>query len=97
MKQKLLWMPPGDSEGYVVPKCYPVELPKEGVPDRLWTILREDDPSAKPNLPIDPIHHKNAFLEDRGHDWSVYNGELNYFGIAGYGSWLLLEYKDDKN
>lgn len=58
---------------------------------RLWII-------TDPNYTIDqdPIHHKNAFLEDRMHDWDVDREGIRYFG-TGRGSkhlTLLVEIKE---
>ncbi len=95
MKQKLLWIPAGETEGYVVPKCAAIELPKEGKPDRLWSLHHDVDCELPPELPFKPRHHRNAFLEDHIHDWNIRDGKLVYSGILGYGGWLLLEYKDE--
>lgn len=95
MKQVLVWMPPGKTEGYVVPKCDPVDLPKEGRPDRLWTLYTEDKELESPTLPFHASHRENAFLEDYIHDWNDHDGRLHYGGIGGYGVWLLLEYNNE--
>lgn len=59
------------------------------LPTRLWSLMKE------PELPIDPVHGRNAFLEDKGHDWKWFNGKLNYNSRLGNdnGRWILLEYE----
>lgn len=70
-----------------------VEAPGER-PDRVWTLPLERDPDKAPALPITPVHGRNAFLEDCGHDWTWLNGErMRYSGTGRErgGVWLLLE------
>jgi len=95
LTQKLLWIPKI--------KKRPVrfiqdlnEPPFEGkTPKFLWTLFLNQDKNKKPSLPIVPIHQKNAFLEDKLHDWDVYRKEyFKYHGcMAEHGVWLLLEFE----
>lgn len=69
-------------------------IPVDEKPKRLWTLFAS--PEAQPTLPIVPIHHHNAFLEDYLHDWNWRNGELRYGSRVTSGRvWLLLEYEQE--
>jgi hypothetical protein len=96
MKQKLLWLPPGIDTGATHKKCMVEYLGPE--PDRLWILPEYRAKELKPRLPYTPVHHHNAFLEDKMHDWSIRGRFLKYHGVlATEGSvWLLLEFKDFK-
>lgn len=64
-------------------------------PRRVWTLISEtnEDPNVVPELPIEPHHLKNAFLEDQWHDWTWKNGILRYFSrVACHSVWILVEY-----
>lgn len=64
-------------------------------PKHLWTLFREQDESKKPELPFKPVHHHNAFIEDRIHDYEFRNGELQYFShVADKPVWILLEFEE---
>jgi hypothetical protein len=64
-------------------------------PTRVWTLYRHTDPATPPELPYDPHHGKNAFLEDEQHDWNWHNGVFKYRSrVANSPVWLLLEYKE---
>lgn len=64
-------------------------------PKLLWTLALERDGNKEPELPIIPVHGRNAFLEDFVHDWNWSNGKLRYYSrISNGGVWLLLEYDE---
>jgi hypothetical protein len=52
-----------------------VEMAKK--PDRVWTVLVQE-----PEIPFEPVHFENAFLEDYVHDWDWRNGWFRYYGCA---------------
>lgn len=63
----------------------------EECPDRVWTLQNQN-----PSLPIDPLHGKNAFLEDKVHDWDWGNGKIRYYSrLAESNVWILVEYRDE--
>lgn len=91
--QRLVWLPlqpdgPPHGRG-------PLIVQASGTaPTRLWTLLHERDEGQPPALPIAPVHHHNAFHEDRGHDWQwLSEGRFRYSGAGAQrgGIWLLLE------
>lgn len=79
---------------YGVPNGGRIPLDQLGITESseiklLWTVLDEADlfigfdseTGAKIQRPlkdVKPRHHKNAFLEDRMHDWFIHQGELRY-------------------
>jgi hypothetical protein len=67
-------------------------------PTRVWTLYASMGlPEEKPELPIVPRHHHNAFLEDHFHDWRHEKGRLVYYSrIADGGVWVLLEFDEKK-
>ncbi len=66
-----------------------VGAPLEEEPSRLWTLLQPGDP---PSGCMAPEHWKNAFLEDKVHDWVWRKGTLRYYSRVSEGEqWLLLE------
>lgn len=88
LRQKVLWVP-ADRR---VPIDSTVEL--TGANTRIWTLFATD-PDVKPELPIVPRHHHNAFLEDYMHDWNheKARGYLRYASRAAEGSvWILVEH-----
>lgn len=94
--QDLLWMPEAKSvNGVVTFEAIPLQ---KGTPFRVWSLCDQRNKNTKPALPYAPKHLKNAFLEDRVHDWLCVNGYLKYYTrVSTGGHWLLLEYKTDKN
>jgi len=93
MTQYLLWMEEPEDTGWSA-KFAPVKL--EGITSihRVWTLYTHVEKDKKPELPYQPQHHVNAFLEDRMHDWDFNEktGELRYFTRAVDCSvWLLIE------
>ena len=61
---------------------------------RLYTLYHFTDEKSPPKLPYDPVHLTNAFLEDKGHDWSQSENAIRYFSrVVEDGVWLLLEMK----
>jgi len=75
-----------------VPKAKPVPL--DAKPYRVWTLYEYDDKNHPPKLPYNPIHTKNAFMEDHMHDWQWKDGTFHYYGRVAKGPvWVLLEYK----
>lgn len=84
-KQVLVWIPAGKAADRVA------EVSQ--APSRIWTLLFERNAEKKPDLPVIPIHNKNAFLEDHIHDWIWRNGVLRYYSrLNEGGTWALLEY-----
>jgi hypothetical protein len=64
-------------------------------PYRVWTLMSEtnEDATVVPSLPIEPAHLKNAFLEDKLHDWSWRAGKLRYYSrVALHNVWILVEF-----
>ena len=93
MKQELLWIPKGKDVGGSSLRCDPVPF-KGKVPKYVWTLLIIADENNKPELPIKPIHHRNAFLEDRVHDWDIRKGQFFYYSRVTEGEvWVLLHYE----
>ena len=83
MKQEVHWVPEG--------KSFPVERE----PFRVWTIMGNQDPEDKPKLPISPVHLRNAFMEDKTHDWKWRQGKLRYYSrVADHSVWVLCEFND---
>ena len=78
-------------EVHFVPKTRIIELPVK--PYRVWS-LYETDPAKRPELPMTPHHHYNAFLEDYVHDWNYGNGKLHYSRVALDSLWILCEFTD---
>ena len=75
-----------------------ISVPKK--PDRVWTLFRPPEgwPEEGPRLPIVPVHHHNAFLEDYVHDWNWRDGIMRYYSRVTIGRvWLLLEYKTEES
>lgn len=94
MKQILVWIDDAVDTGAMMPSYQPIDLPEEGKPHRVWTLYCHTDKSKKPELPITPVHHKNAFLEDYIHDWSVHGNKFRFATrVTDKGVWLLFEYK----
>lgn len=62
-RQEVLWIPES--------RRAPVSFTEGKRPHRVWTLFNHTDPSKPPSLPITPVHHDNAFLEDHIHDWVV--------------------------
>jgi len=93
-KQELLWIDKGKDIGGTSLRCDPVKFDKD-IPKYVWTLFRETDKNVKPILPIKPIHHQNAFLEDKMHDWDIRKGNFYYYSRVCEGEvWLLLEYEN---
>lgn len=89
LRQEVLWVP----EDRRVPITSKVEL--TGANTRIWTLYLSSDPDVKPELPIVPRHHHNAFLEDYIHDWyhEKSRGYLKYGSRAAEsGVWILVEH-----
>jgi len=69
-----------------------VDLDEE--PELIWTLLLQFDKTKPPKLPIAPVHHENAFMEDRVHDWMWRAGKLRYYTrVMDRSCWVLLEMK----
>lgn len=87
------WLQPGDKGCGSVPKALPIEVAQQ--PDRIWTLFKHTKEEEVPQLPFTPVHHHNAFSEDRTHDWNWMNGTLRYYSrVADRPVWILLEYKE---
>lgn len=88
VRQEILWVPSS--------RLVEVNFTRDNRPFRVWS-LHENDPSKKPELPFNPVHHHNAFLEDYVHDWNIVNigGKkmLKYYSrVALDNIWILLEF-----
>jgi hypothetical protein len=88
-------------EVHWVPRTRRVALGRAEVPYRVWTLYGpgRDDPKAPPALPLAPVHHQGAFLEDKLHDWGVSRRfadgpvTIRYYSRAAQDSvWILVEY-----
>jgi len=87
LRQEVVWIPPERRVPFVAPPWLP------GV--RVWTLYDFTDPNVKPELPYNPVHHVNAFLEDYVHDWNVNNGVFRYYSRAVRDKvWVLIEYME---
>lgn len=85
LSQEVIWIP----ESRRVPMPGAV---RTGANTRVWTLFTHTDPNVKPELPIVPKHHENAFLEDYVHDWGHARGEFSYYSRAvESGVWVLIE------
>lgn len=94
MKQSLIWIPVAEAGNSFVPKVPPIPFDGEE-PSRLWSLLMCRDHDTPPELPFTPVHHKNAFMEDKIHDWNIRNKHLHYYSrVSSGGHWALLEYTD---
>lgn len=89
MTQKILWMPvQAYGMGYRATIEYSGPVPKY-----VWTLFLETEETKVPVLPISPVHHQNAFFEDRLHDWYIRGGVFHYCSRAVERPvWILLEF-----
>lgn len=93
-RQELLWIPAAVPRKGREPSADPV-LYKGPIPTRVWTLYPHREETRPPALPYDPMHFRNAFLEDYGHDWMVRKGFFQYGSRAMDGGvWLLLEFRE---
>lgn len=90
--QTLVWMEWVEDDTRVCGgRFIPAELPSE--PKRVWTLFKEQNKNSIPSLPIIPVHHENAFIEDRTHDWTWNKGKFHYYTrVMDCSCWILLEY-----
>lgn len=63
--------------------------------EAVWTLYLHSDETAPPPLPYRPVHNKNAFLEDRMHDWNIDNNrQFKYASrVTDEPVWVLIELK----
>ena len=66
-------------------------------PTRIWTLFGQTADHIPPDLPFVPVHHQNAFLEERIHDYDIDVRDEKYYlnwgsRVSEGGHWLLLEY-----
>lgn len=77
-----------------IPKGINVKVP---IPDnlkdfRFWVLLGVENVNTEPSIPKVLLHHKNAFMEDRMHDYDVRENHLRYFGsFTDKDKWVVLE------
>ena len=88
-RQEVYFVPP--SKRVAVARC----------PSRVWTLpWRGASAALVPALPIAPVHGRNAFAEDAGHDWQWKAGTLRYFSRivdpAERPVWILCEFDPPK-
>lgn len=70
---------------------FPMDPAPPGTRYRVWT-LYSTDPNVRPELPMQPVHHHNAFLEDYVHDWNLNGGVFRYYSRAVHSKvWILVE------
>lgn len=95
IEQHLMWLPAGENTGAFVPKVPLLDWPWPGrKPFRIWSLLSD----KKPDLPFEPRHNVNAFLEDSGHDYQLLNNLTKLHWCAHSSSqeepqWILVEFK----
>ncbi len=75
------------------------QVPFEGTVERgnlrIWTLYPHTDPDNRPELPYQPVHNVNAFLEDYVHDWNVQGGVLKYYSRVIHSDvWILIEHME---
>jgi hypothetical protein len=67
--------------------------------ETVWTLFRFTDRNLRPELPYQPTHHHNAFVEDPMHDWRI--DEQNRFHYASRITddpvWILVELKQPRS
>lgn len=81
-RQELVRLPAGE---------FFLQYPYPAPPARLWALPGGE----RPMLPFFPVHGRNAFLEDIGHDYSIRNGVLRFASHREAGDlWLLLEFAE---
>lgn len=67
-------------------------IPLNECPTRVWVLPGATDCATPPTAPDVPIHGRNAWLQDVGHDW-FYIAQRFRFSRGGFEPcWLLLEY-----
>lgn len=92
-QQVFVWMDEAQDVGAFANKYSPIDLPEEGEPNRVWTLYQNLDKDNEPEFPFEPKHLKNAFLEDKVHDWNVRGGKFHFATrVTDTGVWLLFEY-----
>lgn len=52
-----------------------VSYPMERKPVRVWLVLDKEH-----LIKFGPQHHRNAFLEDKIHDWDWFGGRFSWYG-----------------
>jgi hypothetical protein len=88
LNQEVFWV--GPPEGTQLPL---IPVPKK--PAEVWSLAGgRGNPDYKHSLPIYPVHGRNAFLEDIGHDWKYQNGKLKLSPSDRSGNyWILVRYE----
>lgn len=88
--RKLLWIPASPTGRGI--------LPLEGErPTQLWTLPSARSEEDRPSIPP-LVHLRGAFLEDPGHDWKIFGGDLLYFSrldIRERGVWVVLVFEGE--
>lgn len=90
-------------EVHWVPENRRVFMGHKEHPYRVWTLYPHTDPNVRPELPITPVHHHNAFLEDYVHDWKMWPDaqRVPYLKYASRAIdncvWILVEFTDEKS
>lgn len=87
-EQYLLWV-----DAYA-PGQYSALLEWAGPRPRFVWSLFSYERNRPPEIPLEPIHMLNGFLEDYIHDWVMVPGKplIKYFSrVSTGGHWLLLE------
>lgn len=95
-KQLLLFIEFGDKgDRFARPSTPQLVNFKEDDVKYVWTLYTETDKDKKPSLPLKPVHHQGAFLEDRIHDWNIDSkGRFKYGSrVTDEPVWVLVELK----
>ncbi len=92
-RQVLLWIPFAPKGALSVARPIPVDFTAKEVAS-VWTLPSSRNPSIPPALPLHPVHGRDAFLEDYGHDWTVRAGNFIYRSrITDQPTWVLVQLK----
>lgn len=69
-------------------------VPLNERPTHVWALPGPLGHDTEPTPPDVPIHGRNAWYQDVGHDWSWLAGRFRYSPGGGFEPcWLLLEYE----
>lgn len=97
MSQRLYFVDFFDKDpAYFVRKAKPFQVDfSESDVKRVWTLYQYTDLENPPSLPYQPIHHRNAFAEDRIHDWTIDSKGLFRYAsrVTDDPVWILIELK----
>jgi hypothetical protein len=94
-KQHLIFVSFEPADTFAGVRAVPVPVKfRESDVARVWTLYNETDKSKPPTLPYVPVHHHNAFMEDRIHDWNIVADKFRYGSrVMDRDVWVLVEMK----